>query len=408
MKSIHISRNPHPNGKQILVPGSKSESNRALIIAANSLDKIVINNLATARDTETMQRLLASNEELLDVLDAGTTMRFLLAHYGIKHAKRIITGTERMQERPIKILFDALKDIGSDIEYVKNEDYPPVSIKPFKTQTSKSISVRSDISSQYISALLMIAPLLDGGLEINLEGPISSKPYIEMTISLMKQAGVKVSRLTSGYKIAPQKYTETVFNIEPDWSGASYWFGMVSISQNFHTFIPGLRDDSFQGDRQIVDIMSNLGVKSTFSDNGLSIEPQTIKSDFLKWDFSDCPDLFQTVAVCCAANGVNGKFKGLKSLRIKETDRIQALKNELSKINAELIEKDTENWELVSNGITSSLINVETYDDHRMAMAFAPLASRVDVTIEDSEVVNKSYPEFWEELSKLGFSIQQL
>lgn len=408
MKSIHISRNSQPTDGEIFVPGSKSESNRALIIAANSSENIRINNLSTARDTETMKRLLASSEEILDVLDAGTTMRFLLAHLAIKKRSSILTGTERMQERPVKILVDALRKIGGELEYLKNEGFPPVKISSFHSQKSDTISVRSDISSQYISALLMISPLLEEGLELQLEGETSSRPYIEMTLNLMEQARVKVERKENGYFTANQNYKNTEFNIEPDWSGASYWFSLVSIAKNLQLTIPGLKEDSFQGDSQIVEIMNYLGVKSTFSDYGLTIEPQPITSEYFEWDFSDCPDLFQTVAVCCAAKGIDGSFKGLKSLKIKETDRILALQNELSKLNSQLIEIDHENWELHSNGISTTKIEVNTYDDHRMAMAFAPLASQLDVYIDDASVVNKSYPEFWQELSGVGFSIEPI
>lgn len=391
--------------EKIRLASSKSESNRALIINALSGFGGELQNLSSARDTQTMIRLLKSEDAVADVLDAGTTMRFLTAYFAITNQAKTMTGTPRMCERPIGILVDALKTIGCEIEYLGIEGYPPTQLKGFTNQKADEISIRGDVSSQYISALLMISPLLPNGLTINLLGEIGSIPYITMTIKQMEAFGVKVSADWDAKKLSvePQTYKPTSYKIESDWSGASYWYSIVALAENDDVEIEllGLKENSLQGDSVIVNIMSELGVKSTFTADGVLL--QKIKaSDTFEWDFTDCPDLAQTVAVVLVAKKIKGIFTGLESLKIKETDRVVALQNELAKIGGTLEEVEAKTrYEVNSGESWTETPTFETYDDHRMAMAFAPLAMISDVIIEEPGVVAKSYPSYWEDLGKI-------
>ena len=395
--SITLKKTSLIDATEITLPASKSISNRALIIDALSGKKSQLMNLSEARDTQTMIALLKEDGDIWNVKDAGTTMRFLTAYSCITEQQKLITGTERMQQRPIKILVEALRTLGASIEYEKEEGYPPLSIKGFH-QIQKNIAIRGDVSSQYISALLMIAPQLPQGLELTLEGKIGSKPYIDMTLSLMKKFGIKSDWNQNHISISPQSYNPITYEIEPDWSAASYWYSFVAISQTGSILLKGLREESLQGDQAIVEIMRELGVDTTFKSNGALLTKTESANEFT-FDFTHCPDLAQTVAVVCAIKGVNASFTGLESLKIKETDRVQALQNELAKINAQLGESEN-GWTLTpSNNIPSEVI-FETYEDHRMAMAFAPLCLLMDVTFDDETVVNKSYPGFWLDVNR--------
>jgi len=398
LKSITLAKKSALKELTVNLPASKSISNRALIIKALAKSKGPIKNLSEARDTVTMQKLLNSDADTLDVLDAGTTMRFLCAYLSISDQQKILTGTNRMQQRPIKILVDALKEIGANINYIKNEGYPPVEIMPFIEQKTRKISIRGDVSSQYISALMMIAPTLPAGLELHLEGKISSIPYLKMTQNLMESFGVRCSWSGNTMSITNQKYTEANIVVEPDWSAASYWYSFVALSENATAFIKNLAKESIQGDSVISEIMFDLGVATKFADEGAYLKKSSHKNSF-EYDFSDCPDLAQTVAVICAAKGIPCKMTGLESLKIKETDRVLALQNELKKLGAQLIEENRK-WTLKPSNNLPEKVTINTYEDHRMAMAFAPLLTMCSVTIEDREVVNKSYPTFWRELQK--------
>jgi 3-phosphoshikimate 1-carboxyvinyltransferase len=400
----------HPTKKvnaSILLPSSKSESNRALIMNALSGNVIALDNISEARDTQTMLRLLKTEGKELDVLDAGTTMRFLVAYSAVKGLNKVLTGTERMQERPIKILVDALRELGAEIQYLKNEGFPPVEIKGFQYAGNKSVKVRGDVSSQYISALLMIGPELPEGIELTLEGKVGSRPYIEMTLSLMELFGAKYSWKENVIKVEPVPYQSQKYFIESDWSGASYWYSVAALSKECDIELVGLKEKSLQGDSKIVEIMRSLGIGTTYVSNGVRLNKIEGKSE-LKFDFSHCPDLAQTVFVICAAKKVKLTATGLESLRIKETDRIAALQNELAKIGSEILENQGV-WELVnSDREVDSFENLvfDTYDDHRMAMAFAPLALLQKVVIDNPSVVNKSYPGYWKDLQKAGFIIK--
>ncbi|SMG35250.1 3-phosphoshikimate 1-carboxyvinyltransferase [Marivirga sericea] len=395
----------------INLPSSKSESNRLLTMNALSDGKIKIGNLSTARDTQTLISLLKNEVEqsTFDVLDAGTAMRFLTAYFAVATKKEILlTGTDRMQKRPIGILVNALNSIGAEIAYEKEVGYPPLRIKPLQMQISSKISIPGNISSQYISALLMIAPTLPKGLAITIEPPVFSKPYIDMTLGLMKLSGIQYTQQEDVVSITSQSYQECLQNVESDWSAASYWFSIIALSPiGKRVFLKGLKAESFQGDQVIKDMAKNLGVHFHFENNGILLEKEnSIQKSYLKLDFKKCPDLAQTFLPCAASMKISLEISGLESLRIKETDRIKALQNELSKFNCQLTEPEQGLWKLDSSNFrVQSGIEIETYEDHRMAMGFAPLAMKQNIRINEINVVNKSYPSFWEDLKLFGFEL---
>lgn len=392
----------------ITLESSKSESNRALIISAlANCDKNLI-NLSNARDTKTMRFLLKSQSEILDVKDAGTTMRFIAAYLAIKGNGQILTGTERMKQRPIGPLVDALRELGATVEYLENEGFPPLKINKIENQLTDKISIPGNISSQYISSLLMIAPYLPNGLEITLTTEVFSKPYIEMTLDLMRAFGVYAKWIGNRIIVPHQSYTPTEYSIEGDWSGASYWYSFIAISRKKgYLNIPGLRTYSSQGDQIVSDLMYQMGVISNYETGKVKIMKRDEKRYSLNFDFKDCPDLAQTVMVAAAATGITLNITGLESLKIKETDRIEAMKRELAKIGAMLLES-THKWVLKPSDNLPEQVFISTYDDHRMAMAFAPLSMIMDVTIENPDVVEKSYPEFWNEVRKIGIEIEKV
>ncbi|MDW3649200.1 MAG: 3-phosphoshikimate 1-carboxyvinyltransferase [Bacteroidia bacterium] len=393
----------------IPLPSSKSESNRALIIQALSQGKVELDNLSSARDTQTMIRLLSSEGHVLDVIDAGTTMRFLTAYFSAVSRDQILTGTPRMCKRPIGILVEALRELGAEIEYWKQEGFPPLHIiSKGSHMEGGEISMKGNVSSQYITALLMIGPTLKGGLRINLEGEISSRPYIEMTRGLMAHFGVESHWENQSIIVKEQAYQKNNYTIESDWSAASYWYAMVAIAEDAEVSLEGLRKDSMQGDRGIVELMKKFGVGSRFNKDGViltKIKPQAGKG-LLEIDFSDMPDMAQTVAVVSAAKGIPVRMTGLHTLRIKETDRIDAIYNELAKFGVE-VQVDG-NICTIDGTVGKSSSIIKTYDDHRMAMAFAPLLfTQNSLMIDDPEVVQKSYPEFWQHLKLAGVKVDE-
>lgn len=392
----------------IPLPASKSESNRSLILNALAGGPLSnLSNLAEARDTQTMIRLLSQkDEEVADVLDAGTTMRFLTAFYAITGQKKRMTGTARMCERPIGILVDSLRELGADIKYENKEGYPPLLLEGFTYSGSRSISIRGDVSSQFISALLMMAPLLPEGLHVEILGSLGSKPYIEMTLAQMKHFGVlaKVNWDLGEIEIDPQVYKPTPFTVESDWSGASYWYSMVALSPFEDTSLEllGLKENSLQGDSEIKSIMEFLGVKSTYTGSGFLLTKGPSRPT-VSWDFTDCPDLAQTVCVVAAAKNITFTLRGIESLKVKETDRVSALQNELVKIGGRLAEVEKNHLYELSGNFADRVIcpEIETYDDHRMAMAFAPVGLLCELIIREPEVVAKSYPSFWSHIHKI-------
>lgn len=399
--SILLNQTNVLKGTASLLPASKSISNRALIINALAKGSSALNNLSDANDTQLMLRLVNSTSPIIDVEDAGTTMRFLTAYFAITNQHKTLTGTSRMKERPIGILVDALRKLGANIEYVEKDGYPPIQTKGFTGQLTTELSIRGDISSQFISALMMVAPSLPKGLTLHLTGKVGSRPYIEMTASIMKHFGATCTLEADRVIIPPQTYTAADFTVESDWSGASYWFALAALAKEADLFLPRLFPQSLQGDSVIVSIMEKLGVKAEMKNDLLHLT-KTQPATEITWDFTHCPDLAQTVAVVCAAKGIKGYFTGLESLRIKETDRIAALQNELRKIGADLIEHDIAHWELKPTQALPAAASFASYKDHRMAMAFAPLATLLKVTIENPEVTRKSYPNYWNDLKAVG------
>jgi 3-phosphoshikimate 1-carboxyvinyltransferase len=390
------------NGVASTLPASKSISNRVLIISALSGGKSTLHNLSDANDTQLMLKRIHSPEIEIDVEDAGTTMRFLTAYFSITNRKKLLTGTQRMKERPIGILVDALRSLGVDIAYTEKEGYPPLKVNGFSSQKVNSIRIRGDVSSQFISALMMVAPVLAKGLKLELEGKIGSRPYIEMTASLMKHFGVSSEFVGNKITVTHQAYKPAEFTVESDWSAASYWFAFTALATEADVVLPRLSLNSLQGDRAIAD-MDSLGVGAEPVDGKLRLYKKTAAKEF-SWDFTHCPDLAQTVAVICAAKGIKGFFTGLESLRIKETDRIAALQDQLRKIGADLREENT-GWTLIPSSSLPSAASFETYKDHRMAMAFAPLATRMNIRIQNPGVVKKSYPTFWNDVKSFGFDV---
>ena len=416
MKIIQVWKNDKAIKGRIKLDGSKSISNRALIIRALSGKDFPIHELANAKDTRTLNALLSHDEEIYDCGAAGTTFRFLTAYLALKEGTQILTGSERMKQRPIGVLVEALKKLGAKIEYMENEGYPPLKIHSPIPPATHHINITAGTSSQYISSLLMIAPTLENGLTLELEGKIVSRPYIEMTLGLMRHFGVKHFWNGNTIEIKPQEYQANEFTVEADWSAASYYFAMAIFADRLDLHLDGLGPDSFQGDSVLVEIGEILGVKTKFTPTGINL----IKSDggvspILEWDFLRCPDVAQTMAVVCGGLGIHGLFSGLETLRIKETDRIAALKNELAKVQVffsalpkKFSKKSDQEFFMVEGKAALDRPQFATYEDHRMAMAFAPLAMHGAIKIEEPEVVVKSYPAFWEDLQSLGFQIEEM
>jgi 3-phosphoshikimate 1-carboxyvinyltransferase len=405
LKKIFLSKVHDSFNTEIPLPSSKSESNRALIINALAQGNENLSNLAEARDTQTMMRLLASDDAIADVIDAGTTMRFLTAYFAITGQQKTMTGTPRMCERPIGILVDALRNLGANITYTGKDGFPPLQLNGFTFSGDNHLKIRGDVSSQYISAILMIAPLLPQGLVLEITGELGSKPYIEMTLKQMEAFGVKVIADWQNMTItvSPEKYKVVDYAVESDWSGASYWYSMVALSEHPESSLEllGLKENSLQGDSVITQIMSHLGVKSVYNGKGFVLTKIPAKTE-LEWDFTDCPDLAQTVCVVAAAKNISLTLTGIESLKVKETDRVFALQTELAKLGAKLEEVEKNQRYLLTPNPTINLSeSIHTYDDHRMAMAFAPLALLTDVVIEEPDVVVKSYPSFWKHLAKI-------
>lgn len=402
---------------RLSLTGSKSISNRALLIRALCHTPFEINRLAAANDTELMEALLASDAEVLDAGPAGTTYRFLTAYLALQPGTQILTGTERMKQRPIGVLVNALRSLGAQIEYVEKEGYPPLRIgEAAALGEVNQLSISAGTSSQYISALLMIAPVLPRGLELTLEGNIVSRSYIEMTLDQMAYFGVKAEWEGNTIKVAPQAYQPRAFTVEADWSAASYHYAMAAFADDLDLQLDGLFPNSTQGDAALVPIMEHFGIQSTFNETGVRLTKSGKElPPAFEWDFILCPDIAQTLAVVCAGLGVQGLFTGLETLSIKETDRIAALKDELAKVHAyfsKLPPRFTPNSQkeyfmVDGKADLSATPSFATYEDHRMAMAFAPLAMFGPVQIEEPMVVEKSYPHFYEDLELLGFAVKR-
>lgn len=414
----------HPSKKltgSITLTASKSESNRALIIQALCSEKFEINNLAAANDTVVSQKILKAaqntkTERVYNIEDAGTTMRFLTAFFATQPGIHTLLCSERMKERPIGILVEALRNLGAEIEYLENEGFPPLKITG-KTLTGTEVEIDGNVSSQFVSALLLISPELPNGLVIKFKGEVTSRPYINMTLKMMEEFRVygqwhdkhiSVSRQAYHKKSEPQY----LFEVEADWSSASYWYAIAALAEEVDFVIKGLKHPSLQGDAVIADICTFFGVRTEFIESGgVHLTKTGSRKEHFGYDFSDCPDLAQTIAVVAAAKGVPSLFNGVRTLRIKETDRVEALKNELHKLNVDVTINNGNSIEIVPRLVraNTSIPDISTYKDHRMAMAFSALAIKLDnVFIEDPEVVKKSYPDFWKDLRSVGFNVEEV
>ena len=394
----------------IQLPSSKSISNRALIINALGNGTHHPENLSDCDDTRVMIRALNDDKETIDIMAAGTAMRFLTAYLSVTPGTRIITGTERMQQRPIQVLVNALRELGADIEYVANDGFPPLRITGRELRKD-TISLPGNVSSQYISALLMIAPVLTNGLTIRLTGDIISRPYINLTLQLMNDFGVR-AEWTDDHrlKVEPQAYHSTPFYVESDWSAASYWYQIVALSKEAEVTLPGLFKDSYQGDSQVAGIFRSLGVETIYKDKTVILKKNGKSVERLDYDFINQPDLAQTFVVTCALLNIPFRFSGLQSLKIKETDRMAALITEIRKLGYILHETDGSvlSWE-GERCTTEEHPAIDTYEDHRMAMAFAPTCLALpEILINNPQVVSKSYPRYWEDLRQAGFIIKEV
>jgi 3-phosphoshikimate 1-carboxyvinyltransferase len=402
---------------EIALTGSKSESNRALIIGALSKGIVKVDNLSDAVDTVTLNNILsqvkthAGNDAFLtvDVGHAGTAMRFLTAYLSIASGNYHLTGSGRMKERPVKLLVEALQTLGASIKYAGANGFPPLDISSSFEQSNRRVKIQGDISSQYLSALLMIAPALPLGLSLEIEGELTSRPYLEMTLSMLQEAGIEHQWEQNTIHIDKQSFKASELIVEPDWSAASYWYSLVALAEQGAVVLPYLKERSLQGDSQIRDIMIPFGVRTSQTPNGIALKSGTSVAITEVLNLKDCPDLAQTIIVCAAAKGLNLSFTGLETLKIKETNRVLALQQELAKIGV-VLNEDNEVYTLNCNQLSfPKKVKFQTYDDHRMAMAFAPLSLFIDeIEMEDYQVVEKSYPDFWKHLEKAGFTVEEI
>jgi len=392
---------------ELTITGSKSESNRLLILHA-LYPQIKIENLSSSDDSNVTLSGLKSNGRIIDIHHAGTAMRFLTAYYAVQQGREVVlTGSKRMQERPIKLLVEALNSIGADIRYERKAGFPPLIIKG-KELSENRIGLPANISSQYISALMLIAPSLKNGLVIELIGETTSVPYIQMTQSILNQLGFEAAFDGSQITIkAAEAIEENIWKVESDWSSASYYFSIAALSEESEIELNSYKEDSLQGDKVLREIYRELGVLSKLEDQKLVLKKVPVSlPDSIHWDLSKAPDIAQTIVVSCYGLGIGCTLVGLHTLKIKETDRLQALYNELTKLGATIsITEESLHLEPGSNFVEGC--SLPTYKDHRMAMAFAPLSLKVPLTIEDAEVVSKSYPAFWEDLKKINFIVQE-
>lgn len=406
MKQVELSVTSKLTAANLSISGSKSESNRLLLLQ-KLFGNIQLSNISDAQDVVVMQKALSDNSSRVDVHHAGTAMRFLTAYFAVAEQKWVtLTGSERMQNRPIQILVEALQNVGADIQYLKKEGFPPLFIHG-KNISKNEIEMNANVSSQYISALLLVAPKLTNGLKLKLKGEITSLPYLKMTLQLLEKVGVEYTFKNQLIEVFPKNKIETLeYTIESDWSSASYHFSIVALAEHLELKLKHFKKDSLQGDAKLVEIYQDFGVKTSL-DNGilkLRKEENFQLPETIKFNLIDQPDLAQTIAVTCLGLGVDCQLTGLHTLKIKETDRLQALKNELEKFGAH-VEIDEQSLCLKSPKKLNTDILVKTYQDHRMAMAFAPLAIKTKLKIEHPDVVEKSYPNFWKDLKKIGFNV---
>ncbi len=403
------------HNSQLNITGSKSETNRLLLLQA-LFPNITLENTSNSDDSEVMQKALDNsqftidNSQLVDIHHAGTAMRFLTAFFAVNEGREVVlTGSPRMKERPIKVLVEALQQLGAQISYENEEGYPPIRIKGQKIIANK-VSIPANVSSQYISALLLVAPKLQNGIELTLVGEITSIPYIKMTLALLNDLDIQTSFEGNIIKVLPkQEVASKVMTVESDWSSASYFFSLAALSEPETAItLSSYKQNSLQGDSALVELYGKMGVESKFENNRLTL---TRKSNFaqenLTFDLNNTPDIAQTIVVTCLGLGIGCHLTGLHTLKIKETDRLEALRIELTKLGAN-ISVTNDSLTLVATKEILHNVKIATYNDHRMAMAFAPLALKVPINIENAEVVSKSYPDFWTDLRNIGFQISEI
>lgn len=414
--NIKLSYNLPTLNTNLQISGSKSETNRLLVLQA-LYPNLVLENTSNSDDSEVILNALAITQhpspiaQTIDVQHAGTAMRFLTAYFAIQEGKELVlTGSARMKERPIKILVDALNQLGAEITYEEQEGFPPLKIKGKKLTKSK-VSLPANVSSQYISALLLIAPKLENGLELTLEGEITSVSYIKMTLALLNEIGVKTLFENNTIKVTHHQLpiTHHPISVESDWSSASYWYSIIALSKiGTQITLSSFKENSLQGDSALVEIYKNFGVDTIFETNIIRLKKTTnCQLSTINCQLNTCPDIAQTIAVTCFGLGISCQLTGLQTLKIKETDRLEALKTELTKLGATiLITNNSLTLEQAEN--INPNVSISTYEDHRMAMAFAPLALKMPIIIENAEVVSKSYPAFWEDVKQIGFTIEKI
>jgi|TARA_B110000971_G_scaffold211477_1_gene239798 3-phosphoshikimate 1-carboxyvinyltransferase len=395
--------------EEITISGSKSESNRLLILQ-NLFPELAIENLSDSDDSIHMQHALSTKEALVDIGHAGTAMRFLTSYFAVKGGREVVlTGSERMQNRPIEILVNALRDLGAEISYEDKVGYPPIRIKG-KQITKEKVQINGNVSSQYISSLLLIAAKLENGLEIELIGKITSVPYINMTLSLLNQLGIDTRFEGNIIKVLPKKAIEkqTVV-VESDWSSASYFYSiMASAVIGSSIKLSAYKEKSLQGDSCLAEIYTHFGVATVFGKDCITIKKERKTNlETLEIDLKNAPDIAQTIAVTCFSEGISCNLTGLHTLKIKETDRLEALKEELTNLGAS-ISVTNESLHLSNSSKINQNIAIKTYNDHRMAMAFAPLALKVPIKILNAEVVTKSFQKFWDDMKQIGIKIEEL
>jgi 3-phosphoshikimate 1-carboxyvinyltransferase len=410
MKSISLF---HPTRKlktSVRLPGSKSESNRVLILQALAKNVFEIENLSAANDTQILSAMLAADNQSVNAEDAGTAMRFYTAYAAFQNKPKTIFGSARMHERPIAPLVQALNEIGFDVRFLEKEGFPPLEIMPVRnfSHLDNEVEVEAKISSQFISALLLIAPFLPSGLTINLFGNVTSQAYIDMTLTILTKVGVSAVQI--GQRIVVEPVTEIstkTFSVGGDWTSASYWYSLAFLADEAELFLEGLHNDWTQGDRVIAGWMKRFGVLTSFESNGIFL--RKVEADYprmMKLNFAENPDLVQTFAVMFGAKNIYTTMSNIESLKVKETDRINALHLELAKCNVQFDYSMMYDFYQLKGEFQSPSLPIKTYNDHRMAMAFAPLALLNKLSIENPEVVSKSYPNFWKDLAQAGFEIE--
>lgn len=399
----------------ISITGSKSETNRLLLLQA-LYPNLVLENTSNSDDSEVMTKSLQNaqfsnlDSQLIDIHHAGTAMRFLTAFFAVSEGKEVVlTGSQRMTERPIKVLVEALQQLGAHIAYEKEPGFPPIRIKGQKITQSK-VSIPANVSSQYISALLLVAPKLENGIELTLVGEITSVPYIKMTLALLNEIGVETKFEENVITVKPltTNSKQQTLTVESDWSSASYFFSLAALSNEAAIVLSSYKESSLQGDSALVEIYTKMGVEARFEANNLTLVKQpNFDYQSVTFDLNNTPDIAQTIVVTCLGLGIGCHLTGLHTLKIKETDRLEALRIELTKLGA-AITVTNESLTLEPSKTILPNIAIDTYNDHRMAMAFAPLALRVPIIINNAEVVSKSYPDFWTDLKSLGLQSAEI